>query len=145
MKGASVPASCCGDVSGPRGYPSGGMEAWERFLGERPIAVIATTDRAGVPHAVPIEVVVDDGKVYSWGKSTSTRAEYLRHRPLAAITAYKGHDFVMVRGSVELFEASAPDYPRLTGLFLDKYERTETYANDLVIELTPEEIVARIS
>lgn len=111
------------------------------FLHERPIAVLATVDAAGAPHAVPTEVIVDAGKVYVWCQATSVKARNAERAGVAALTAYKGHDFVLARGPVRMLDASDADYGRVTQMFLAKYDRTETYGNDTLIEITP----ARIS
>lgn len=111
------------------------------FLQERPIAVLATVDAAGAPHVVPTEVVVDDGNVYVWCQATSVKARNAERAGVVALTAYKGHAFVLVRGPVRMLDDSDADYGRVTHLFLRKYDRTETYGNDTLIAITP----ARIS
>lgn len=117
--------------------------AWETFLAERPIAVIATTGPDGAPHAVPVEVVVDGGAVYVWCRARSVKARNAARAGRAALTAYKGHSFALVRGPAELLDATHQDYERITRVFLDKYERDETYGNDTLIRITPERTSAR--
>ena len=120
------------------------MSDWEDFLNERPLAVIATVDATGLPHAVPAEVVVEDGKVYTWGHAGSVRVRNVAANGTAALTAYKGQtSFVMVRGAARTFGAEDPRYEALTKRFLAKYEREETYGNDTILEITPEKIVQR--
>ena len=120
------------------------MSDWAEFLNERPVAVIATVGADGAPHAVPVEVVVHDGKVYTWGHAQSVRARNVARNGIATLTAYKGGSaFVMVQGSARTFGTEEPDYEELTKRFLEKYQREETYGNDTMLEITPEKIVQR--
>lgn len=104
---------------------------------------MATIDDDGLPHAVPVEVVVDGGKVYVWAKARSRKVRNVAARAVAALTAYKGNDFVMVRGRAQLLDDDDPSYEQLTRAFLAKYERDETYGNDRLIEITPEKVSFR--
>ena len=117
--------------------------SWERWLGERPIAVIATASPDGMPHAVPVEVVVGGGTVYTWGRGTSARLRNVLANQRAALVAYKGDAYVMVRGPVRLLTADDPEYARTTALFLSKYQREETYGNDVLIAIEPVTVVSR--
>ena len=114
------------------------------FLAERPLAVIATVSPGGLPHAVPVEVVVEDGKVYVWCRKTSVKARNAGRDGRAALTAYKGNSFALVRGRAALVGADDDRYERITKLFLTKYDRSETYGNDVLIEITPERTAGRI-
>lgn len=117
---------------------------WDEFLNERPLAVIATVDADGLPHAVPVEVVVDGGKAYSWGHAGSARLRNVAATGTVALTAYKGaQSFVMVRGAARTLQEGDADYERITALFLKKYQREETYGNDTLLEITPAKIVQR--
>lgn len=116
-------------------------ESWAAFLAERPIAVLATVGPDGSPHAVPVEVLVRDGLVYVWCESWSVKGRNAGRRPVAALTAYKGHAGVLVRGPVRVIAPGEPGYDEVTRGFLDKYRRTESYGNDLVLEISP----ARVS
>lgn len=98
----------------------------------------------GTPHAVPVEVVVDDGTAYVWCKARSVKARNVARDGRAAITAYKSNDFVLVRGPARLLDDSDPAYARVTTLFLTKYDRTEAYGNDRLIAITPGKVAARI-
>lgn len=113
------------------------------FLESRPIAVLASIGDDGIPHAVPVELIVDDGRVYSWCRSTARRVDYLRERPLASMTAYRGNDFVCARGPVAFRDSSWERYAEVTALFLRKYDRTETYGNDTLVELDPVQVISR--
>lgn len=116
------------------------MSDWAEFLAERPIAVLATVGPDGSPHATPVEVVVRDGKVHVWCHASSRKARNAAREGRAALTAYKGHPGVLVRGPVRLIPKGEPGYDEITREFLRKYDREETYGNDLVIEITPERV-----
>ncbi|MFP5224768.1 MAG: pyridoxamine 5'-phosphate oxidase family protein [Actinomycetota bacterium] len=115
-----------------------------RFIASRPIGVLASIGDDGYPHAVPVEILVDDGKVYTWCRTTARRVGFLRARPVASITAYRGNDFACARGPVAFRDPSWSGYERITAAFLDKYERDETYGNDLLVELDPISVISRV-
>ncbi len=115
---------------------------WQAFLYERPIGVIATVSETGLPHAVPVEVYVADGKVYCWCRRTSLKARNVAATGVAALTAYKGHTRTLVRGPARLLDKDDAGYLSITRGFLDKYQREETYGNDCLIEIMPEKVVA---
>jgi general stress protein 26 len=110
------------------------------WMHDRPLGVMATSGADGVPHAVPVEVIVHDGRVYSWGQRTSVRARNIERTGTAAVVAYKGHAFVLVRGNARLLDMNDEPYAAITRKFLDKYGREETYGNDTLLEVTPERI-----
>ncbi|HEV2685057.1 MAG TPA: pyridoxamine 5'-phosphate oxidase family protein [Actinomycetota bacterium] len=115
---------------------------WQEFLNERPIAVIATPRADGTPHAVPVEVLVRDGKVYVWSQATSQKARNAARARRAGLVGYKGHSFVSIRGPVNIISIGVPIYDEITRGFLDKYEREESYGNDTLIEITPEHVAS---
>lgn len=117
-------------------------DEWASFLAARPIAVIATVSEDGSPHAAPVEVVLRDGKVYVWCEAGSVKARNAARTKRAALTAYKGHPGVLVRGPLRLIAKGEPGYDEITREFLSKYDREETYGNDLLIEITPERVSA---
>jgi PPOX class probable F420-dependent enzyme len=114
------------------------------FLAERPVAVMATVGADGTPHAVPCEVVVDGGLIYGWCERTAVRARNVARTGTAALTAYKGHSFVLVRGRARVLDATADRYDAITKRFLEKYNRDETYGNDTLIEISPDRVSMRI-
>jgi uncharacterized pyridoxamine 5'-phosphate oxidase family protein len=118
--------------------------AWERFLSERPLAVIATVDPDGTPHAVPVEVVVHGGRVYNWSKRTAVRMRNIERTGHAAILAYKGNAFVLVRGPARLLHEDDALYGPITKMFLEKYDREEAFGNDTLVEITPENVIPRL-
>ena len=102
--------------------------------------MIATPRADGTPHAVPVEVLVRDDKVYCWCQRMSQKARNAARARRAAIVGYKGHAFVSVRGPVNIIGIGEPGYDVIARGFLDKYEREETYGNDTLIELSPEHV-----
>ena len=110
------------------------------FIEERPVGVLATVGRDGTPHVVPIEVVVRNGKVYSWCEGDSVKARNAQRTGKAAIMAYKGTDGALVRGPARLLTQADPGYEEIAKGFLSKYDREETFGNDTLIEVTPERV-----
>ena len=88
---------------------------------------------------VPIEVIVHNDHVYSWCESWSVKARNATREGRAAITGYKGHAFVAVRGPIRSIPEGEAQYDEITRLFMHKYG-PEDYGNDLVLELTPERV-----
>lgn len=103
---------------------------------------MATLGADGTPHAVPVEVVVDGGRVYVWCKARSTKARNARRTGRAGVVGYKGHAFVLVRGPARVLDARDDVYERVTAVFLRKYERDETYGNDTLLEIAPERVAS---
>ncbi|MEX2554255.1 MAG: pyridoxamine 5'-phosphate oxidase family protein [Actinomycetota bacterium] len=110
------------------------------FIADRPLGVLATVGKDGTPHAVPIEVLVRDGKVYCWCEGDSVKARNAKRNGRAALMAYKGTSGALVRGPVRLLTEADPSYESIARGFLDKYQREETFGNDSLIELTPERV-----
>lgn len=115
---------------------------WREFLAERPIAVLATIGRDGTPHAVPVEVVVYGGKVYAWCESDSVKVANVRRTGKAAILGYKGIAAALVRGPARVLSTENAHYGDITGEFLSKYNREETYGNDALVEITPDRVTS---
>ncbi len=113
---------------------------WQSFLSERRVAVVATNGADGLPHAVPVEVLVEGGKVYVWCRRTSRKARNVERDGRASLVGYKGNDGVLVRGAARLLSAEDQRYEALTAAFLWKYARDETYGNDVLIEIDPEHV-----
>jgi hypothetical protein len=81
--------------------------------------------------------------VYTWCRSGAARLRNIARNPRAAIVAYKGNSYVMVRGAARALTAADEPYARVTRMFLEKYNREETYGNDTLVEITPEKIIER--
>jgi F420H(2)-dependent biliverdin reductase len=115
---------------------------WAAFLAERPLGVLSTVGRDGTPHAVPVEVVVYGGKVYAWSESDSVKVANVRRTGKAAMLGYKGRSAVLVRGPARVLTQDNASYADITGEFLTKYNREETYGNDVLIEIAPDRVAA---
>ncbi len=83
-----------------------------------------------------------DDRVYCWCERTSAKARNVARTGTAALTAYKGHGFVMVRGRASIVDASDARYDDIARAFLEKYQREETYGNDALIEIVPDHIAS---
>jgi hypothetical protein len=119
------------------------VEDWQAFLSERPIGIIATVGRDGIPHAVPVEVLVHEGRVWVWCESFSVKARNATREGRAAIVAYKGHEAVLVRGSVEIVRRGEGGYDDVVAGFRAKYaHRNDPHENDTLIGLSPDRITA---
>ena len=115
---------------------------WQAFLAERPLAVLATVGRDGLPHAVPVEVVVHDRKAYAWCESDSAKVANVKRTQKAAMLGYKGVAAALVRGPARVLTSDEPAYAGITKAFLTKYKREETFGNDVLVEITPERVTA---
>ena len=115
---------------------------WQAFLAERPIGVLATVGRDGTPHAVPVEVVVYGGKVYAWCESDSAKVANVKRTGKAAMLGYKGVAAALVRGPARVLTVDNASYEEITRAFLTKYDREETFGNDVLVEITPDRVTA---
>ena len=115
---------------------------WETFLAERPLGVLSTVGRDGTPHAVPVEVVVYGGRVYAWCESDSVKVANARRTGKAALLAYKGRSAALVRGTARVLTSDNASYADITSEFLRKYDREETYGNDVLVEISPDRVTA---
>lgn len=115
---------------------------WQTFLAERPLGVLATMSRDGTPHAVPVEVVVYGGKVYAWCESDSVKVANVKRAGKAAMLGYKGVSAALVRGPARVLTSDNAHYGDITQSFLTKYNREETFGNDVLVEITPDRVTA---
>jgi general stress protein 26 len=113
---------------------------WTEFMQERPLAVLATVGRNGLPHAVPVEVFVYGGKVYAWSESDSVKVANVRRTGRAAMLAYKGSAAALVRGTARALTKDFAHYVDITDGFLKKYDRDESYGNDTLVEISPDRV-----
>ena len=115
---------------------------WATFLAERLLGVLSTVGRDGLPHAVPVEVVVYGGKVYAWSESDSVKVANVRRTGKAAMLGYKGRAAALVRGQARVLTEDNASYTDITRQFLTKYHREESYGNDVLIEIAPDRATA---
>jgi len=86
--------------------------------------------------------VVARARVWCWCGSDSVKARNVERSGRAALVAYKGERFALVRGPARLVRAGEPEYDEITQAFLAKYGREETYGNDVLVEITPARVSA---
>jgi hypothetical protein len=113
---------------------------WQAFLSERRLAVFSSIGRDGGPHMTPVEVVLRDGVPYIWTESGSAKGRNAQRGGRVALMAYKGTSGVLIRGTAILLRKGDPGYEELARAFLDKYDREETYGNDLIVGVSPERV-----
>jgi general stress protein 26 len=104
--------------------------------------VLATVGKDGLPHAVPVEVVVYGGKAYAWCESDSAKVANVRRSGKAALLGYKGVSAALVRGAARVLTVDNASYDLITRQFLAKYKREETYGNDVLVEISPDRVTA---
>jgi nitroimidazol reductase NimA-like FMN-containing flavoprotein (pyridoxamine 5'-phosphate oxidase superfamily) len=115
---------------------------WTTYLAERPIGVFATVGRDGMPHAVPVALVVCDGRPAIWCRADSVKVRNAKREGRAALTAYKGNTFVSIRGAVTFIRPGERRYEEITRAHSAKYPGDQP-DNDLVIEVSPDRISFR--
>jgi PPOX class probable F420-dependent enzyme len=80
--------------------------AMKIFLGEQKVCRLATVDRRGQPHVVPVWHIILDGDLYIETSPDSKKARNLRTNPRMALVVDAGETFdtykgVMIQGTVE--------------------------------------------
>jgi PPOX class probable F420-dependent enzyme len=108
-------------------------DAQRRFLDGRRVAHLATADRAGVPHVVPVCFCVAGGSVYITVDEKPKRADVTLKRlrniaenPAVALTADRWDEdwtrlgWVMLRGTAEVL-AGNDEHDRAQALLRDRY------------------------
>ena len=76
------------------------------FLGEQKVCRLATVDRRGQPHVVPVWHILLDGDLYIETSPNSKKGRNLKANPKVALVVDAGDGFnaykgVMIQGSVE--------------------------------------------
>ncbi len=120
----------------------------EAFLHEPQIAVLATVDRQGRPHAMPIWYLYEDGVVIMSAGRGSQKQRNIERNPAATLvldqreTPYYA---LMVRGTAEIGPPLTPeDHRRISTRYLGQdegrryAERTQDH-DAISIRLTPED------
>jgi PPOX class probable F420-dependent enzyme len=93
------------------------------FLDKEWIAAIATVDRRGEPHAVPVWFTFDDGKLHVHTDRNSVKIRNIQHNPHVSMAVYNAHDeAVIIRGRARLVD-DEKEFRRLTQAHIDKYNR----------------------
>lgn len=109
-------------------------ESERRFLAEQRIAHLATADRRGVPHVVPVCFVVSDDTLYITvdekpkrrGGGALKRLRNIAENPMAAVVADRYDEdwtrlgWVMLRGRAEIL-AAGPEHDQAQVLLRERY------------------------
>ena len=85
-------------------------QAMKIFLGEQKVCRLATVDRNGQPHVVPVWHILLDGDIYIETSPNSKKGQNLRANPKMALVVDAGDTFdtykgVMIQGTVEFVKA----------------------------------------
>jgi nitroimidazol reductase NimA-like FMN-containing flavoprotein (pyridoxamine 5'-phosphate oxidase superfamily) len=126
--------------------------AYADFLALQRVAHVATADSRGVPHVVPVCLVVERGRLYFASGKTGRKLENLRTNPQIAVSAddyteaWKSLRGVVVQGSATL-HARNPTFRRIRRRLYAKYpqyarEATLGYRDSVVVEIMPRRVYA---
>jgi len=93
--------------------------AMKVFLGEHKVSRLATADRRGQPHVVPVWHILLDGDIYIETSPDSKKARNLKANPKVALVIDAGDRFdtykgVMIQGTVQVVKDK-----RMLARFLD--------------------------
>lgn len=114
---------------------------WER------VCRVATADRRGVPHLVPVCHVLQGGKIYFASGDDGRKVKNLKENPRVTVTvdcysdAWAGLKGVMVQGRAKLIEGG-PRFRKIRALLYKKYpqyprEAALAESDSVVIEVAP--------
>ena len=81
-------------------------QAMKIFLGQQKVCRLATVDRRGQPHVVPVWHILLDGDIYIETSPNSKKGENLTANPKMALVVDAGDSFdtykgIMIQGTVE--------------------------------------------
>lgn len=123
-------------------------KAHETFLSRARVVRVATADRRGVPHVVPVCAAVADGRLYFGSADDARKVRNLRANPRITVVAddyseaWDGLRGVMVVGT-GLLHARGPRFRKARRLLYVKYPQYEPEAaleegESVVVEVVPE-------
>ena len=126
--------------------------AYADFLALQRVAHVATADARGVPHVVPVCLVVERGRLYFASGKTGRKLENLRANPQVAVSAddyseaWGGLRGVVVQGPATV-HARNPTFRRVRRSLYAKYPQYATEAtlgdrDSVVVEITPRRVYA---
>jgi nitroimidazol reductase NimA-like FMN-containing flavoprotein (pyridoxamine 5'-phosphate oxidase superfamily) len=99
------------------------MDAVPRFLNDQWIATLATVDKRGKPHAVPLWFTFHKGKLYLHTDRKSVKVSHVLHNPNVAVAVYNMHEeAVIIRGKARTVD-DEKQFRKLTQAHIDKYNR----------------------
>jgi PPOX class probable F420-dependent enzyme len=122
------------------------------FLALQRVAHVATADAQGVPHVVPVCLVVENGRLYFASGKTGRKLRNLRANPHVAVSAddyteaWGGLRGVVVSGTAQV-HARNPTFRRIRRRLYVKYPQYSTVAalgdtDSVVVEITPRRVSA---
>ena len=122
------------------------------FLSLQRVAHVATADAHGIPHVVPVCLVVEAGRLYFASGKTGRKIENLRTNPEVAVSAddyteaWGGLRGVVVQGPARV-HARTRTFRRIRRRLYAKYpqyvtEATLGDADSVVVEITPRRVYA---
>ncbi|MBV8735251.1 MAG: TIGR03668 family PPOX class F420-dependent oxidoreductase [Solirubrobacterales bacterium] len=121
-------------------------DARERFAAAR-VARLATTDRSGRPHLVPIVFAVEDDRVYSAVDAKPKRTTALRrlanvrHNPAVALLVDHYDDdwgalwWVRADGHGRVLDSDVPEARRAIALLLERYPQQRAAGAVLAVDV----------
>lgn len=122
------------------------------FLALHRVAQVATADARGLPHVVPVCLVVEKGRLYFASGKTGRKLENLRVNPHVAVSADEYvEDWGRLRGVVVTgtarVHARNPTFRRIRRRLYAKYPQYPTEAalgdgDSVVVEVTPRRVFA---
>jgi nitroimidazol reductase NimA-like FMN-containing flavoprotein (pyridoxamine 5'-phosphate oxidase superfamily) len=126
--------------------------AYLDFLALQRVAQVATADARGVPHVVPVCLVVADGRLYFATGKTGRKVRNLRANPSLAVSAddyteaWDGLRGVTVSGSARVHARNAT-FRRIRRRLYAKYPQYPKEAalgetDSVVVEVTPRRVYA---
>jgi nitroimidazol reductase NimA-like FMN-containing flavoprotein (pyridoxamine 5'-phosphate oxidase superfamily) len=122
------------------------------FLALQRVAHVATASARGVPHVVPVCLVVENGRLYFASGKSGRKLENLRTNPQTAVSAddysetWKSLRGVVVQGSATVHARNAT-FRRIRRRLYAKYpqyarEATLGDRDSVVVEITPRRVYA---
>jgi nitroimidazol reductase NimA-like FMN-containing flavoprotein (pyridoxamine 5'-phosphate oxidase superfamily) len=127
-------------------------KAYAEFLERARVVRVATTDRRGVPHVVPVCAVAAAGRLYFGSGDDAQKVANLRANPRVAIVAddyseaWDGLRGVMVTGQARLHSRGSA-FRRGRDLLYAKYPQYPDQAalgvgDSIIVEVTPTRVFA---
>jgi coenzyme F420-0:L-glutamate ligase / coenzyme F420-1:gamma-L-glutamate ligase len=127
-------------------------KAQTEFLTRARVVRVATADRRGMPHVVPVCPVLADGHLYFGSSNDAHKVQNLRANPRISVVAddyteaWDGLRGVMVTGEATL-HARGPKFRKARQLIYEKFAQYESQAalgvgDSVVVEVTPTRVFA---
>jgi general stress protein 26 len=99
------------------------------FLNNQWIATLATVDKQGKPHAVPVWFTFDEGKVHVQTDQKSSKVRNVQFNPNVAVAVYIHDEAVILKGKAYIID-NKEKFRKLTQAHIDKYNRLFNIAHN---------------